>query len=185
MEQRVSIRSPHRSKGRPEHWSDPGCLGRVSIRSPHRSKGRPPLVNGSEVESLVSIRSPHRSKGRPLIVSTSGYSKPVSIRSPHRSKGRLRYAADLCMPFPFQSAPLTEARGDSGGYSVGLRRRSFNPLPSPKQGETFATKSEEFNGKSFNPLPSPKQGETHHRRLRRLNHEVSIRSPHRSKGRHL
>ena len=37
---------------------------------------------------------------------------------------------------PFQSAPLTEARGDSGSATVSLRSSAcFNPLPLPKQGE--------------------------------------------------
>ncbi len=37
----------------------------------------------------------------------------------------------------FQSAPLTEARGDLKGVS-GFRahKDGFNPLPSPKRGET-------------------------------------------------
>ena len=54
----------------------------------------------------------------------------------------------------FQSAPLTEARGDAAWANAfqsgcgGLDQLGFNPLPSPKQGETI------------NPLPSPKQGET-------------------------
>ena len=39
---------------------------------------------------------------------------------------------------PFQSAPLTEARGDpTEGVSVSMPP-CFNPLPSPKQGETGA-----------------------------------------------
>ena len=106
----------------------------------------------------------------------------------------------------FQSAPLTEARGDGPRLVVPKDEPdSFNPLPSPKQGETFAGAPIE-RSKGFNPLPSPKQGEitapqgvprfqsaplTEARgdlhpdrcspppRLR-----VSIRSPHRSKGRH-
>ena len=36
----------------------------------------------------------------------------------------------------FQSAPLTEARGDVIPLSDNVSLYSFNPLPSPKQGET-------------------------------------------------
>ena len=37
---KVSIRSPHRSKGRPSSSTICASLSHVSIRSPHRSKGR-------------------------------------------------------------------------------------------------------------------------------------------------
>ena len=36
----------------------------------------------------------------------------------------------------FQSAPLTEARGDPLHYVFSGSVASFNPLPSPKRGET-------------------------------------------------
>ena len=36
----------------------------------------------------------------------------------------------------FQSAPLTEARGDMRSLIYRRGRPCFNPLPSPKQGET-------------------------------------------------
>ena len=87
-------------------------------------------------------------------------SSSLSIRSPHRSKGRPQARA---MPIQFQSAPLTEARGDLNamlrGHTVSC---SFNPLPSPKQGETS-------NRDAGGHWPAA----------------VSIRSPHRSKGRPL
>ena len=114
---------------------------RVSIRSPHRSKGRQarrPLV--------VSIRSPHRSKGRPC---GRGRFNPLPSPKQGETTGT---ALSL-----FQSAPLTEARGAQVRASL-----SFNPLPSPKQGETDCRDLVAFergHGR-FNPLPSPKQGET-------------------------
>ena len=37
---------------------------------------------------------------------------------------------------------------------------SFNPLPSPKQGETAVSITKKPKPNCFNPLPSPKQGET-------------------------
>ena len=64
----------------------------------------------------------------------------------------------------FQSAPLTEARGDMHqGFEVGPSGYpGFNPLPSPKQGETTCAIAVSSGNTStcFNPLPSPKQGET-------------------------
>ena len=130
----------------------------------------------------------------------------------------------------FQSAPLTEARGDIVSVTGRPRWSGFNPLPSPKQGETFdlerkgrqvgcfnplpspkqgetlkvigveqpekfqsaplteargdSSASPSLSGtSSFNPLPSPKQGETKHLQLCARTDRVSIRSPHRSKGR--
>ena len=122
----VSIRSPHRSKGRRlfcHSWRGDTRYP-VSIRSPHRSKGRhkaedqpaflavfqsAPLTEArGDFFALVSIRSPHRSKGRRPI------REIVSIRSPHRSKGRRRFTAH-----------------------AGKGRQCRNPLPSPKQGETL------------------------------------------------
>ena len=84
---------------------------------------------------------------------------------------------------PFQSAPLTEARGDAGpGLLVGLIP-GFNPLPSPKRGETSTCKQLVEVIPGFNPLPSPKRGETSGERLGASHEGVSIRSPHRSEGR--
>ena len=131
----------------------------------------------------------------------------------------------------FQSAPLTEARGDRPCVAIGPNGNCFNPLPSPKQGETGGTSSSvrllglfqsaplteargdqphpatgslvvlfqsapltEARGDlppasavpcrlSFNPLPSPKQGETGPVLPLDPMVTVSIRSPHRSKGR--
>ena len=59
----------------------------------------------------------------------------------------------------FQSAPLTEARGDSAPAAQHGAARGFNPLPLPKQGET-------------NPIDPCGLADS-----------VSIRSPYRSKGR--
>ena len=67
---KVSIRSPHKSKGR--HRRD-GALSSqifVSIRSPHKSKGRRTSAAGRKEDSSVSIRSPHKSKGRLTVFRT-------------------------------------------------------------------------------------------------------------------
>ena len=88
--------------------------------------------------------------------------------------------------YEFQSAPLTEARGDRFGVAAATcLTTSFNPLPSPKQGETLAAVDLTRSMRCFNPLPSPKQGETGSGwQQLPVSQRVSIRSPHRSKGRH-
>ena len=47
---------------------------------------------------------------------------------------------------------------------VAVTQPRFNPLPSPKQGETQALELYNDLLDRFNPLPSPKQGETAPRR---------------------
>ena len=85
----------------------------VSIRSPHRSKGRPcRFARPGHPQETVSIRSPHRSKGRPGSRDKFSHQLVVSIRSPHRSKGRHVIGVAGFVQIKFQSAPLTEARGD-------------------------------------------------------------------------
>ena len=209
----VSIRSPHRSKGRPLRTS----AGRIialfqsaplteargdlqpaayvndytqfqsapltEARGDNSSTSCPststrsfnPLPSPKQGETLnvehvlekaqVSIRSPHRSKGRHGRVPRRRRYDSVSIRSPHRSKGRLRLNHKHVAGLLFQSAPLTEARGDPAGTTPATCGDSFNPLPSPKQGETTNRSEPSPAGSSFNPLPSPKQGET--RQVRR------------------
>ena len=77
------------------------------------ARGDPELWGGCRPHSHVSIRSPHRSKGRYHAHIGGDVAFGVSIRSPHRSKGRSVAAAPLpAPPEKFQSAPLTEARGD-------------------------------------------------------------------------
>ena len=63
--------------------------------------------------------------------------------------------------------------------------RGFNPLPSPKQGEMAAERSQDRRPRRFNPLPSPKQGEMTLSGIFDAKFGVSIRSPRRSKGRFL
>ena len=108
----------------------------VSIRSPHKSKGRLPLDGPVRVCARVSIRSPHKSKGRPAGNSGTMTQSQVSIRSPHKSKGRPPPARRGRRGNSFQSAPLTKARGDEHLTVACARQRRFNPLPSQKQGET-------------------------------------------------
>ena len=92
--------------------------------------------------------------------------------------------ADAHVGREFQSAPLTEARGDADPRDFARLVECFNPLPSPKQGETCPTRRDQKRILRFNPLPSPKQGETKVAPASgAIFAAVSIRSPHRSKGR--
>ena len=113
---------------------------------------------GSQELSFNPLPSPKQgeTQGEPETPGTYG----VSIRSPHRSKGRPNSSLISALPIKFQSAPLTEARGDSDLDSIFFGSGCFNPLPSPKQGETYSVERLKILLRSFNPLPSPKQGET-------------------------
>ena len=108
----------------------------------------------------------------------------VSIRSPHRSKGRLPGVNTGRIWVEFQSAPLTEARGDLQSKQVVTKLYCFNPLPSPKQGETCVRWCL-YGGVEVS-IRSPHRSKGRRRPTRRPTREghVSIRSPHRSKGRH-
>ena len=83
----------------------------------------------------VSIRSPYRSKGRfgsvPSNRALVGFN-PL----PLPKQGEIFIGlTDTPSVFGFQSAPLTEARGDCSHCGGGQPDPSFNPLPLPKQGE--------------------------------------------------
>ena len=106
-----------------------------------------------------------------------------SIRSPHRSKGRPDLAIMRLAENSFQSAPLTEARGDPAVQAIRpYRHRSFNPLPSPKQGETAPRKS---RCRGLVSIRSPHRSKGRPLQIGCSRYDrVSIRSPHRSKGRH-
>ena len=133
---RVSIRSPHQSKGRLNSCVSV-CRSRfVSIRSPHQSKGRrlvglalplsrqfqsAPLTKARGDSSLTdqavtrpAFQSAPLTKARgDLVEQTAELNrKLVSIRSPHQSKGRRTILPIFTPSLSFQSAPLTKARGD-------------------------------------------------------------------------
>ena len=129
---------PSPKRGEMRFSPDGHCGHEVSIRSPHRSEGRSQAAGGLLRRRLrVSIRSPHRSEGR----SPSRASIATSIHS------------------AFQSAPLTEARGDR----FLLRPRTLLVVS----------------------IRSPHRSEGRYHGIgSRLDVEfVSIRSPHRSEGR--
>ena len=132
----------------------------------------------------VSIRSPHRSKGRPKTpvfgVRWLGFqSAPLT-----EARGDKLRAEAEAMGTEFQSAPLTEARGDRRSGPVAADPRCFNPLPSPKQGETSLddmVQASEFPVSIRSPHRS--KGRPIDGPVLVVRGDVSIRSPHRSKGR--
>ncbi len=132
----------------------------VSIRSPHRSKGRylPPGRYGLHLVRFQSAPLTE-ARGDSRLGHDSIGARIVSIRSPHRSKGRSGRTVATPAPAWFQSAPLTEARGDPPLAFWWPANSSFNPLPSPKQGEISRGWPIPIICTCFNPLPSPKQGE--------------------------
>ena len=184
----VSIRSPHRSKGRPisgpsswdgSHRFNPlpsPKQGETSTWLPSRRSSAEfqsaPLTEARGDRSMMTAScSNHKFQSAPLTEArgdrqhrASGLRAfGVSIRSPHRSKGRRNPISKMDEPAWFQSAPLTEARGDGAQLATGRKPDGFNPLPSPKQGETPRSAASRTHGAGFNPLPSPKQGETYGR----------------------
>ena len=113
-----------------------------------------------------------------------GNQSDVSIRSPHQSKGRPDKKRMIEASGRFQSAPLTKARGDADRSSkLGMLER-FQSAPLTKARGDRRPYSQVYTIGGFNPLPSPKQGETMTPRRKRCYSTVSIRSPHQSKGRH-
>ena len=233
----VSIRSPHRSKGR--HGEAAAAAIQAMFQSAPLTEARgdakdwPSPAKGSPFQSAPLTEARGDRQPPPARAWYSGFNPLPSPKQGETSRpGRERHGQGRFNPLPspkqgetvvlatsfpptttptFQSAPLTEARGDL--YSLAfaavvasfnplpspkqgetstrafptLHLCGFNPLPSPKQGETRAVSPFAPDGPRFNPLPSPKQGETRqaiHRKQRSILTAVSIRSPHRSKGRH-
>ena len=83
----------------------------------------------------------------------------------------------------FQSAPLTKARGDLPMSLLGVGIDGFQSAPLTKaRGDGRPVRATGAHLR-FNPLPSQKQGETASPRPREGRLNVSIRSPHKSKGR--
>ena len=149
----------------------------VSIRSPHRSKGRPKLIKcfnplpspkqgetadqgGYGVEHLCFNPLPSPKQGE-TFSDLHDATDAIKFQSAPltEARGDPSQRAGASLPVLFQSAPLTEARGDPRRWPLSCTSWGFNPLPSPKQGETSRV------------------------RLGVLVVDVSIRSPHRSKGR--
>ena len=109
----------------------------VSIRSPYRSKGRCAVGRCQSFGIFhVSIRSPYRSKGRFPFLDRPAPAIQGFNPLPLPKQGEIYLSSRLAGTNPlFQSAPLTEARGDACGATPWSCLLSFNPLPLPKQGE--------------------------------------------------
>ena len=107
--------SPKRGEMRPRQAL--GRLRRVSIRSPHRSEGRlrDDSNNKREATCFNPLPSPKRGeicKGPTSIDATlRGRFNPLPLPSPKRGEIEAGKVGG-CGNLPFQSAPLTEARGD-------------------------------------------------------------------------
>ncbi len=108
----------------------------------------------------VSIRSPHRSEGRLYRRNCRTRDREVSIRSPHRSEGRQSRAAKKTQPAKFQSAPLTEARGDRDEQRDEDEEDVSIRSPHRSEGRPTTSPIQSTGVIRFNPLPSPKRGET-------------------------
>ena len=156
---RVSIRSPHKSKGRPRitalayadsvFQSAPLTKARGDTATPYRLDGgkmfqSAPLTK-ARGDRAFFCGDDHKRSFNPLPSQKQGETDgqplaclvdPVSIRSPHKSKGRLVSGVSCCSMSWFQSAPLTKARGDRRAVHRDRHHPRFNPLPSQKQGET-------------------------------------------------
>ena len=134
----------------------------VSIRSPYRSKGRSvtAAVRASTTERFNPLPLPKQGEilGVPRRLARGA---DVSIRSPYRSKGRFRLTRNGQPIEKFQSAPLTEARGDGKCSRCSDRRVVFQSAPlTEARGDLDSSFCASVNVSCFNPLPLPKQGET-------------------------
>ena len=84
----------------------------------------------------------------------------------------------------FQSAPLTEARGDAVRTLVDICEDKFQSAPLTEARGDVLIGRRQIPPHRFNPLPSPKRGEIEKLKLDGIMLSfVSIRSPHRSEGR--
>ena len=176
----VSIRSPHKSKGRPLLLLS-GLLGHLFQSAPltkargdrvKRKRRTPeqsfnPLPSQKQGETRpaqpsptmrrVSIRSPHKSKGRLVSLCCAWAARGGFNPLPSQKQGETREARPThYLPVLFQSAPLTKARGDYVFRASPLSYPRFNPLPSQKQGETQNVRGLRTPGARFQSAPLTK-----------------------------
>ena len=151
----VSIRSPH------------GCKGRLSfdraIRAPIRFQSAPltdvrgdsATYRGAPRRPMVSIRSPHGCKGRSAVVKFGFLLVYVSIRSPHGCKGRSGWRRTGMASSMFQSAPLTDVRGDACDFPIPCGPTRFQSAPlTDVRGDVEEWEKLRDRARGFNPLPS-------------------------------
>ena len=136
-------------------------LLRVSIRSPHRSKGRhaEPIKLGDSDECFNPLPSPKQGETQPH---RAGRPRRTSFNPlPSPKQGETQPASRAWRTInTFQSAPLTEARGDRATFLSGRRWKKFQSAPLTEARGDGRRASKRRGGTCFNPLPSPKQGET-------------------------
>ena len=122
----VSIRSPHRSEGRPGGTAARPATAQFQSAPPTEVRGDFRPNRGIDIGKGVSIRSPHRSEGRRMKRVSEAEAKAVSIRSPHRSEGR-RW---LQQPAEYQRVRSMDARfyRMDGEYFRLAYRRTRQPV---------------------------------------------------------
>ena len=129
---------PSQKQGETTEHPTPRTLSCVSIRSPHKSKGRPFILR--LISPALEFQSAPLTKARGDSLAGACSVSPCVFQSAPLTKAR---GDTNRMPRPsislrFQSAPLTKARGDRVREGVRCENAGFNPLPSQKQGETVA-----------------------------------------------
>ena len=110
---------------------------------------------------IVSIRSPYRSKGRFIPVVLEPYLDMFQSAPLTEARGDSLATSNPVCPTKFQSAPLTEARGDPHTPVAHRTDTEFQsaPLTEARGDRWFLT--DRTWPSCFNPLPLPKQGEIH------------------------
>ena len=133
----------------------------VSIRSPHQSKGRQSAIahptHGFGFQSAPLTKA----RGDSFIRWDTSISLVFQSAPLTKARGDLRVLSHYWVSTKFQSAPLTKARGDALGEQVDQQVISVS-IRSPHQSKgrrPSRGRPKRWRG-CFNPLPSPKQGET-------------------------
>ena len=155
----VSIRSPHKSKGR--HRRDAYHRDECEFQSAPLTKARGDENRDEYHHPRTGFNPlPSQKQGETRRTWTRWARSHVSIRSPHKSKGRPRPRDCIMARSRFQSAPLTKARGDLDRLSLRWRYSRFQSAPLTKARGDTDSRALARSHQSFNPLPSQKQGET-------------------------
>ena len=127
---------------------------------PLPKQGETTICSLTSRPGLVSIRSPYRSKGRPGRAGTRPRRDEFQSAPLTEARGDTSYQSDL-IPFSvFQSAPLTEARGDGASAVMRCAWPRFQSAPLTEARGDVCPAAKPPCRSSFNPLPLPKQGET-------------------------
>ena len=181
----VSIRSPHRSKGRPTRSPITSAALTCFNPLPSPKQGETFLCWGCGFRLTCFNPLPSPKQGETGETVRIQHLDRVSIRSPHRSKGRRGPEILLLCQDEFQSAPLTEARGDSRTIPLYSQATRFQSAPlTEARGDIDDLKdAADYRSVSIR-SPHRSKGRPKIFRVIATTLRVSIRSPHRSKGRH-